>query len=201
MGRGRHFILQLETIRLSNDQSIFPWGCNEGDVRTGSILADDPSFFRGCGRMELMDPDGFIQHLENLIPKERLQSIKRDRFGTFPITNRGIQIWLLLCPYHDSRSVFQAWLPCRPAPYHGAVTINLAVWESNYYRYPRLEFPTDQTLQVPPSLSQVSGHASRRYIPYRGQCNYREWFHLLRRIPAETRRRHAHTNWRQSSLC
>ena len=36
--------LQLEIIHWSNDQSIFAWGCNEGDVRTGSILADDPNF-------------------------------------------------------------------------------------------------------------------------------------------------------------
>ncbi|KIM70350.1 hypothetical protein SCLCIDRAFT_102078, partial [Scleroderma citrinum Foug A] len=32
--------LQLEIIRTSNDQSIFAWDCN---VRTGSILANDPS--------------------------------------------------------------------------------------------------------------------------------------------------------------
>ncbi|KIM56634.1 hypothetical protein SCLCIDRAFT_29474 [Scleroderma citrinum Foug A] len=38
--------LQLEIIRSSNDQSIFAWDYYTGDVRTGSILADDPSFFR-----------------------------------------------------------------------------------------------------------------------------------------------------------
>ena len=40
--------LQLEVIRCSNDQSIFAWGWNKGNVRTGSILADDPSFFGDC---------------------------------------------------------------------------------------------------------------------------------------------------------
>ena len=45
-GEGRKAFrrLQLEVIRASDDQSIFAWGTN---VRTGSILADDPSDFRG----------------------------------------------------------------------------------------------------------------------------------------------------------
>ena len=45
--------LQLEIIRTSNDHSIFAWGCNGIKVRTGSILADNPSFFRDCDKMEL----------------------------------------------------------------------------------------------------------------------------------------------------
>ena len=55
--------LQLEIIRTSNDQSIFAWSWNEG-VRTGSILADDPSVFHHCSTMELMDPDKFIESLK-----------------------------------------------------------------------------------------------------------------------------------------
>ncbi|KIM59684.1 hypothetical protein SCLCIDRAFT_61840, partial [Scleroderma citrinum Foug A] len=46
--------LQLEIIRTSNDQSIFAWSWDE-EVRTGNILADDPSVFRCCSEMELMD--------------------------------------------------------------------------------------------------------------------------------------------------
>ncbi|KAL4077804.1 heterokaryon incompatibility protein-domain-containing protein [Scleroderma citrinum] len=42
--------LQLEVIRMSNDQSTFAW---RGKNRTGSILADDPSFFRDCDKMVL----------------------------------------------------------------------------------------------------------------------------------------------------
>ena len=38
--------LQLEIIRASNDQSIFTW---LDPKQTGSILANDPSFFEGCG--------------------------------------------------------------------------------------------------------------------------------------------------------
>jgi len=74
--------LQLEIIRASNDQSIFAWNWN---VRTGSILADDPSCFQYCGRMELMGHDEFIQYIKEDVPEEELDSVE-DRLGTFPIT-------------------------------------------------------------------------------------------------------------------
>jgi len=142
--------LQLEIIRMSNDQSIFAWGCSRRDHRTGSILADDPSFFRDCHEMELMDHDKFIQSLKDDIPKKVLRSIEKDRFATFSITHRGIQIWLLLRPYNDSSSVFEARLPCRLTALDPPVAINLALWRSNYYRYFTLlqdEIPTVSTLQ------------------------------------------------------
>ena len=140
--------LQLEIIRMSNDQSIFAWGL--GNRLTGSILADDPSFFRGCYEMELMDRDEFVQYLKDDIPEEELTSIEDDRFGVFPITNRGIQIWLLLTPLNDSCSVFQARLPCRFGPSRPPVVINLALWKSNYCRYFTslyTGFPMQRTLQ------------------------------------------------------
>ena len=123
--------LQLEIIRTSNDQSIFAWDCK---ARTGSILADDPTFFRDCGSMELMGHDEFIQYIKKHIPAEELDSIE-DRLGTFAITNRGIHIWLLLRPDARIRTLFQAWLPCRDGPTYTPVTIDLILWESNYYRY------------------------------------------------------------------
>ena len=125
--------LQLEIIRTSNDQSIFAWSWHE-PVRTGNILADDPSVFRSCSEMELMDPDEFIESLRPL-PAGVLPS--SDQLGTFPITNRGIQIWLFLRPALDD-SVFEAWLPCRPSPIWNRepVTINLYLRGSNYYRFP-----------------------------------------------------------------
>jgi len=127
--------LQLEIIRTSNDQSIFAWCCHRcAKVRTGSILADDPSFFRDCDKMELINRDEFIESLRHDIPEEELPSIEDDRLGTFPITNRGIQIWLFLRP-HGSDSVFQALLPCRSRPSGPPVAIDLALWESNYYRF------------------------------------------------------------------
>ena len=103
--------LQLEIIRTSNDQSIFAWGCNDIYVRTGSILADDPSFFRSCDTMELMNQDEFIESLRHDIPEEEeLPLIGDDRFGTFPITNRGIQMTpgcssvLMVAPTRSSKS-------------------------------------------------------------------------------------------------
>ena len=129
--------LQLEIIRTSNDQSIFAWGCDERlHARTGSILADEPTFFRDCDKMELMNQDEFIESLRCNIPEEVLPSIEDDRFGTFPITNRGIQIWLFLCPRVGSDLVFQALLPCHSRPSDPPMAINLALWESNYYRHP-----------------------------------------------------------------
>ena len=122
--------LQLEIIRTSNDHSIFAWSCEGTKVRVGSVLADDPSFFRECDEMELMEPDEFEESLD----KYYMSKSDRDRFGTFPITNRGIQIWMMLRPCVGSE-VFQAVLPCRSRPSGPPVIINLALWGSEYYRY------------------------------------------------------------------
>ena len=136
--------LQLEIIRASNDLSIFAWGRSD---RTGSILADDPSFFGDCVRMELMGHDEFLRFLkEEDVPEEELDSIE-DRLGTFPITNRGIQIWLPLC---GSGTLFQACLPCRFRPMGSPVTISLALCGSDYYRYPCVAYP-----EAPLRLRQV----------------------------------------------
>ena len=139
--------LQLEIIRTSNDQSIFAWGWNE-QVRTGNILADDPSVFRCCSGMELMDPDKFIEYLAKEMPEEEFPSSADDRLGTFPVTNRGIQIWLFLRPVPGADSVFEAWLPCRSWPWRREpVTINLCLRESNYYRYTWLTSRPEGTFQ------------------------------------------------------
>ena len=127
--------LQLEIIRASNDQSIFAWDWKRKNEQPGSILADDPSFFRSCGRAELMGHDEFIQYIKKALPEEELDAIE-DRLSTFPITNRGIQIWLLLRPDARFHTLFHAWLPCRRGPMAPPVTIGLVLWESNFYRYP-----------------------------------------------------------------
>ena len=83
--------LQLEIIRTSNDHSIFAWGCRTMQaVRTGSILADDPSFFSDCNAMELMNRDEFIESLKKDISEKKfldnreaeLPSIEDDQLGT-----------------------------------------------------------------------------------------------------------------------
>ncbi|KAL4063365.1 heterokaryon incompatibility protein-domain-containing protein [Scleroderma yunnanense] len=142
--------LQLEIIRTSDDQSIFAWGSDGENWRTGSILADDPSFFQDCAQMELMEPHEFIQHVNEYIPEELRSMIEADRFGSFPVSNRGIQIWMLVRPLRGSDSVIEARLPCCASSSGAPVSINLALWKSNYYRYftPVWKgFPTEGTLQ------------------------------------------------------
>ena len=150
--------LQLEIIRASNDQSIFAWySSGNNKDSTSSILANDPWCFRGCDRMKLMDPDEFIQSLEKDAPEEEPDSIE-DRLGTFPITNRGIQIWLLLRPNPNiaSCSHFEALLPCRCDDQMYPVTIDLVLWESNYYRCPGpFVFPEILPPEGPPQFRQV----------------------------------------------
>ena len=144
--------LQLEIIRMSNDQSIFAWSFSGEKGRTGSILADGPEFFRDCSEMELMNPHEFIQSLGG-IRREDQNSADKDLFGVYPVTNRGIHIWLYLGPcVEGSTSVFTAWLPCRSGS-SGVVGIHLALWESNYYRYfmprpIRLPGPQGPTLEL-----------------------------------------------------
>ena len=144
--------LQLEIIRMSNDQSIFAWDYQGERERTCSILADDPSFFRNCSEMELIhDLDKFKQM--HKIDMEELASndINDDQFGVFPITNRGIQIWLLLRCLDGSGSVFEARLPCRSSPSGSSVAIKLISWKSNYYRHFTMSLqsgvPSEKTLR------------------------------------------------------
>ena len=134
-GRNAFHRLQLEIIRSTDDQSIFVWGRNSRTVRTGSILADDPSFFKDCSNMWLMNHDWFIERSKEKFPG--LCSMDADHFGVFPVTNRGIQIQMLLRPYRESKSVFRAYLPCQSlgVPCH----IDLVLWNSNYYRYPNVK--------------------------------------------------------------
>ena len=122
--------LQLEIIRSSNDQSIFAWAFRSSSVRIGSILADDPNDFEGCSGMELVNHDDFMKDFPEL------SSINADHFDVFPTTNRGIQIWMVLRRYRDSNSVFKAYLPCWHDSSDSVLSIDLVLWNSNYYRYP-----------------------------------------------------------------
>ena len=146
-GRKAFHRLQLEIIRSSNDQTVFAWG-HASNVRIGSILADDPSFFVDCSDMELLDHDQFIQLSKSQFPE--LGSMDADD-GVFPVTNRGIQIWMLLCPYPQSKSIFRAYLPCRNFGFPLAF-INVVLWNSNYYRYPNM---WEADLEDSPEFRQV----------------------------------------------
>ena len=86
-----------------------------------------------------MSYDEFIEFLKRYTPAEALSSIDKDRFGVFPVMNRGIHIWTLLCPYpYFSNSFFHACLPCRNSSSGLPVAIGLVLWGSDYYRHPWL---------------------------------------------------------------
>ena len=85
--------LQLEIIRMSNDHSVFAWDADGRIGLSGSVLAEDPSFFCHCHdivKMELRDE--FINCLEQGEDKDHLDPI--EKLNTFAVTNGGIQIQL-----------------------------------------------------------------------------------------------------------
>ena len=130
--------LQLEIIRMSEDQSIFAWDYQKEEGRTCSILADDPSCFRECSEMELIDPIDFIKEIKGDTEKQLStgdEAHDADRLSVFPVTNRGIQIWLSLRCLDDSDVVVEAQLPCRFKAQKPPVTIKLISWKRNYYRH------------------------------------------------------------------
>ena len=143
-GKKAFHCLQLEIIRSSNDQSIFAWG-QYRLARIGSVLADDPSFFKGCSDVKLLSHDEFIEKFPEL------SSTNADHFDDeFQITRRGIKIWMSLRRYRNSNSVFRAYLPCLG---YGEVFIDLVLWKSNYYRYPSM--PDDALGDSPTEFHQV----------------------------------------------
>ncbi|KAI6002240.1 heterokaryon incompatibility protein-domain-containing protein [Pisolithus orientalis] len=98
--------LQFEIIRASSDHTIFAWNPKGCLVSGGSVLADDPSYFRGCHDMkelgrEDVDPPPF----------------------RFNITNLGIQVSLPVLSDGDD-CCFKAVLPCLDS-YGNLVTIDL----------------------------------------------------------------------------
>ena len=155
--------LQLEIIRSSNDQSIFAWGWTSPKVGIGSVLADDPSCFKDCSGMILVDNDEFIME-RSKFPK--LRSMDANKFGVFANTNRGIQIWMLLCAYRESKSVFRAYLPCLSGI--SLVSIDLVLWNSNYYRYSN----------VWKTANSNSAEFRQVYLRYQDTLNYTVTFDI-----------------------
>ena len=126
--------LQLEIIRMSNDQSIFAWDPHGRIGRSGSVLADEPRFFRDCSDLQTMEIDEFRKTSK----ADMLPGVE-ERIGSFPVTNRGIQIYLPLRSCSGSSTVVKATLQCRKG--RRPVTIYLTLWKSNYRRFfgPRSE--------------------------------------------------------------
>ncbi|KAI5993801.1 heterokaryon incompatibility protein-domain-containing protein [Pisolithus orientalis] len=152
--------LQLEIIRTSSDQSIFAW--NRRKPRTGSVLADDPSDFAGCGRIEKVEPDEFVDKLTKYIEwnvlgptlyfrsnsrkistnpihwcrlawlRWRARVVSQQHHLSFSVSNAGIQVCLPVIPLPDSRNHFRAILPC--GRHFGLETIDLVFSGSRYLR-------------------------------------------------------------------
>ncbi|KAI5980428.1 hypothetical protein F5J12DRAFT_425723 [Pisolithus orientalis] len=132
--------LQLEIIqRYYCDHSIFAWNSKRQFGWLGDVLADDPSYFRGCHDVEKVELNQFVDEIMNY-PQNRLGIARspgrgslvclrsrghtfRQQLAVFPLTNVGIQICLPVIPHRDSESVFRAILACRDY-YGNLITID-----------------------------------------------------------------------------
>ncbi|KIK19962.1 hypothetical protein PISMIDRAFT_13318 [Pisolithus microcarpus 441] len=156
--------LQLEIIRRSSDQSIFAW--NPQIPREGSVLADDPSDFQGCGRIEKVEPDKLGDRLMEYIEWKRLGNpwyIRHNfrkiatnpihlcrlawlrwraralsqQLRTFTANNAGIQVCLPVIPLPDSPSHCKAILACTYGL--SLISIDLVSTGSSFDRIPRID--------------------------------------------------------------
>ncbi|KAI6142965.1 heterokaryon incompatibility protein-domain-containing protein [Pisolithus tinctorius] len=174
--------LQLEIIRTSSDHSIFAW--NPRRPRTGSVLADDPSDFRGCGNMTKMEPGEFVDNLARYIRGNRLGNpryIFRDSIEvpTNPI-HRCRLAWLRwrarslsqsLRTFAVSNAGIQMCLPVIPSP--NSPPIDLVFSGSSFDRTSRAGIPT--------AFPECQRDASRIYT--RRQACLVPWIHPLRHLP------------------
>ncbi|KAI6002255.1 heterokaryon incompatibility protein-domain-containing protein [Pisolithus orientalis] len=131
--------LQKEIIRVSGDHSIFAWNPRGRFRRHASVLADDPSCFRGCHDIKCLDHSTFIKELEAFMRRSGLDvDVDRDKIEPlwhgvespqlfrFNVTNLGIQVWLPAVPKsrNSGKQGFKAILPCRDR-YGNLITIDL----------------------------------------------------------------------------
>lgn len=145
--------LQLEIIRSSNDHSIFAWDPEGISRRSGSILADDPRYFRNCNEIWSMEPEWFVQRLKshmqhrgvtghiapaNLI-KSAILVVRKGalvkELSTCSITSGGLQISLPIAPHPGSPSLFRATLGCVTSLAGPLMTIDLVSDSTRYYRF------------------------------------------------------------------
>lgn len=126
--------LQLEIIRMANDHSIFAWDRKDNGW-SGSVLADDPSFFRDCHDIINMEPDEYLAALKGVVPDSELSAVNEESIRTYTVTNAGIRIRLPLQRCRGSRSVFEARLACCRAFDSSPISIFLVSFKSTHYRY------------------------------------------------------------------
>ncbi|KAI6010813.1 heterokaryon incompatibility protein-domain-containing protein [Pisolithus orientalis] len=142
-GKNAFLRLQLEVIRLTNDQSIFAWGWTRDTGWASSFLADDPTCFRDCSNIIQMVHSDFIGALKKCLPKKELRKLMsaEGHFQTFTVTNHGIQIWLpRQALKHDSSSsaseLFSVMLACcEVGKASGPITVTMERFGPNYSRF------------------------------------------------------------------
>ncbi|KAI6001736.1 hypothetical protein EDC04DRAFT_1059317 [Pisolithus marmoratus] len=156
--------LQLEIIKETSDHSIFAW--DTWMPRTGSVLAEDPNDFQGCGDFRKVEPDNFGDKLVEYIEQKNLGNhwyIQRNfrristnpihlcrlawlrwrarslsqQLRTFTVSNAGIQVCLPVIPSHDSPSHFKAIFACTD-DYSCLITTDLVSSGTSFDRIPNM---------------------------------------------------------------
>ncbi|KAI6030062.1 heterokaryon incompatibility protein-domain-containing protein [Pisolithus marmoratus] len=156
--------LQLEIIRMSSDHSIFAWDRKDNGW-SGSVLADDPSFFRDCDDIINMEPDEYLAALKGVVPESELIDVKEESIRTYTVTNAGIRIRLPLQRCRGSQSVFEARLACCRSVDSSPIPIFLVSFKSTYYRY----FGHSQTIHGATATFQLL------YLVYREEKRQRHF--------------------------
>ncbi|KAI5992780.1 heterokaryon incompatibility protein-domain-containing protein [Pisolithus albus] len=129
--------LQLEIIRVSSDHSIFAWNRKVRPGRHRSVLANDPSYFRGCHDIANVAPSRFVEEIEKYICESelavatdqgKLSSFRRSVDSTqllrWDVTNLGIHTSLPVLSNRDDHSLYKAILPCSDR-YGNLITVDL----------------------------------------------------------------------------
>ncbi|KAI6039167.1 hypothetical protein EDC04DRAFT_1789773 [Pisolithus marmoratus] len=88
-GKNAFLRLQLEVIRMINDQSIFAWGWTKQTGSASGFLANDPSDFHDCSNVVRMVPSDVLEKYFSKWKLRRLVSVE-ERCQTFSVTNHGI---------------------------------------------------------------------------------------------------------------
>ncbi|KAI6134451.1 hypothetical protein EV401DRAFT_1365195 [Pisolithus croceorrhizus] len=177
--------LQLEIIRASSDYSIFAWNLKGQFLEHGSVLADDPSCFRGCTDVEKVAPSGFTKELEQYMRQDGLflskdasklgssqSNVDFPQLSRWDVTNVGIQVWLPIIPHRGS-SYLKAILPCRDR-YGNLIAIDFEFRGLNFARslHPvaiRNMWPQFKSLYLDCSQDAEENH---RLCLHDGQASY-----------------------------
>ncbi|KAI5995226.1 hypothetical protein EDC04DRAFT_1211939 [Pisolithus marmoratus] len=136
-----------------------PWGPEEWRPRpriprTGSVLAEDPSDFRDFRHFTKVEPNAYVDKVAEYMERQQRNDpryvdirgsnrrahrrklralMDSQQFGTFTVSNAGIQVLLCVIPSRESLSHFKAILACCSND-HNLVTIDLVSSGSSFAR-------------------------------------------------------------------